>query len=248
MSVIVGQDAHLCGAHNSAISQTFRGSNDLLTQMGDDACSCDIVHNTRSTVSQRESYHWHPTSCHLLRWDSSQFCDLLGSRKMLLVGDSTMEQVTATLMSMITSGKGGCAEQVVYGRSVYLAFNHDKLDNNLRELVTALKPDICVINTGAHLGDLGDLYSILQTIKPYLLEFRATQNVTFVWKTQSPGHPDCDKATAPLSQLPMQEQKWYQWDLFPEFDRVAKAYAAELSMPVMDMTPLRLRPDAHIGW
>jgi hypothetical protein len=71
-------------------------------------CSCDITMNTRGIVSSREKYIWEPTSCSLLAWNSSQFCSLLGSRRILIIGDSTMHQTAVELMNMLTAGKEIC--------------------------------------------------------------------------------------------------------------------------------------------
>jgi hypothetical protein len=160
-----------------------------------------------------------------------------------------MEQVAVTLMSMITVGKGGCANQVMLGRSNFLSFT-SLVDSNFNQLVSANKPDICILNVGAHLEDMGDLWNIFGSIKPGLLNFRSTLNTTFVWKTMSPGHPNCDKATSPVHEMPVlaHDKRWYQWDLFAEFDRAAKLFAAEIAMPVMDVSPLYYRPDAHVGF
>ena len=58
------------------------------------------------------TYDWVPCFCMLHRWNASFFCELLGNRTILLVGDSTMEQSVSTLMAMIQSGQGGSADQI----------------------------------------------------------------------------------------------------------------------------------------
>ena len=39
--------------------------------------------------------------CQLPKWNASRFCELLGGRRVLFVGDSTMQQTAAVLMSAI---------------------------------------------------------------------------------------------------------------------------------------------------
>jgi hypothetical protein len=46
-------------------------------------------------------YKWKPHNCVLLDWDAKRFCDILGDRKILMVGDSTMSQTHKTLQNMI---------------------------------------------------------------------------------------------------------------------------------------------------
>ena len=44
---------------------------------------------------------WVPDDCRLPKSDASLFCELLGTRKMLLIGDSTMAQTATVLMNAI---------------------------------------------------------------------------------------------------------------------------------------------------
>lgn len=72
----------------------------------------------------RKRYSWVPNDCALPKFDGKKFCELLGKRKMLFVGDSTMQQTAGTLMSLILASDGDCAEQIIQGTTYYFAFNH----------------------------------------------------------------------------------------------------------------------------
>lgn len=89
---------------------------------GGRGCFCDELKNTRHTVSTREKYYWKPDNCTLMAFNASDFCRLLGNRKITLIGDSTMDQTASTLRSMIQNAqpKGLCGMQVTYGSSDYL--------------------------------------------------------------------------------------------------------------------------------
>ena len=50
-----------------------------------DGCGCQ-----RSKWVDR--FRWVPSSCRLLPFDSAAFCDRLGQRYLLLIGDSTQRQ------------------------------------------------------------------------------------------------------------------------------------------------------------
>ncbi len=81
----------------------FSGYNDHTIPAIGHGCKCDDVEG-QTAISSREKYMWKPSSCDLLKWNATQFCHLLGNQRMLLVGDSLMEQTATTLMSMIYEG------------------------------------------------------------------------------------------------------------------------------------------------
>ena len=60
---------------------------------GDDCCRCDRDDGTRFRPNPRENYVWTPSTCALHTWNATWFCELLGARTVLFVGDSTMQQV-----------------------------------------------------------------------------------------------------------------------------------------------------------
>ena len=47
------------------------------------------------------NYVWEPDNCVLSPWNASRFCELLGKRKILFAGDSTMSQTYYTMQAMI---------------------------------------------------------------------------------------------------------------------------------------------------
>jgi len=58
-----------------------------------------------------------PYACKLVAWDAQRFCQLLGTRKVLAIGDSTMLQAASVLMNYIHWGywgasPPGCQSQV----------------------------------------------------------------------------------------------------------------------------------------
>ena len=59
------------------------------------ACTCDHKQGIFG-VNRAEMHDWVPENCSLIPWNSHLFCELLGSRTLLLVGDSTMSQTFAT--------------------------------------------------------------------------------------------------------------------------------------------------------
>jgi len=63
--------------------QFTAGRSDFLVHVGGNGCSC------KGWVDR---YFWEPARCSLATWNASQFCDALGGRTILFVGDSTMQQ------------------------------------------------------------------------------------------------------------------------------------------------------------
>jgi hypothetical protein len=220
-------------------------------------CVCDEKQGWH-TVNKKERYEWVPDNCTLAPWDAKDFCRVLGNRTIFLTGDSTMHQTATTLMSMIHHNNGTCAHQVKYGLSHYLIIGGGA---NIQWTYYLLNhkplPDIVIMTVGAHLEDMGDLYSIWEVggdgLKSNIKWLRShpfgPHNFTFVWKTQNPGHVNCTQHTDPLK-TPQVIQKndpndAFHWNIHREFDEVNKKYAKELGMPVIDMSPLYYRADAH---
>jgi hypothetical protein len=218
-------------------------------QCSDDCCLCDRVANTRYNVTDRESYQWIPDECYLIPWNSELFCQLLGNRKILLIGDSTQQQTASTLMSMISSGNSTCAPQITYGWSTHLVYSRFK--NNLIDFVERTDSDIVILTSGAHLKDMGDIWGIFMAIEADIKKLRE-KNIDrkFIWKTQNPAHIHCHLLDKPLKwneHSPYEnETDKYNWKIFKEFDNVARQYSKLLNISILDMSPLYLRPDGHV--
>eukprot|EP01035_Chromulina_nebulosa_P041428 gene41428-56046_t len=74
------------------------------------------------------------------------------------------------------------------------------------------------------------------------------KNLSFVWKTQSPGHVSCDTVSEPQTYelAPAHLDRW-QWNLHQYFDDFSKNWSTIMNYKVIDMSPLYLRADAHPG-
>lgn len=124
------------------------------------ACSCDIADNTRTSVNPREKYEWEPDNCYMETFNGDHFCELLGKRRILLIGDSLMHQVSTVLVNILTAHNATCINQIAHGKASHLFFGHNGpktfhihfRDNN--------GADICIVNAGAHLDDDGDMNTV----------------------------------------------------------------------------------------
>lgn len=219
------------------------------------ACHCDRDEG-RFSVNRREQYYWQPSTCNLLQWNATYFCHLLGSRRVLFVGDSTVAQSFTTLTNMLHSGNSTCGQQIMYGRCNMLVFGL-KGGRNLFEWVQiAGLPDIVIVNVAAHLHDVGDMQDIVRRLGAIFPSMRALYTearrpLSIAWRSSHPGHIGCTHDMEPLqtpASPPDASIDKHGWRLHhPTFDDMAANASKGLNMTILDMSPLALRPDAHPG-
>jgi hypothetical protein len=89
-------DSRICEIEEDHICWSRKGNPSYSTSVGR-GCSCDI-NLGRHQLHLRERFYWQPHNCRLLEWNATQFCGLLGDRTISMIGDSTMEQIAATLV------------------------------------------------------------------------------------------------------------------------------------------------------
>ena len=95
----------------------FSASRTRLAPVGARACSCA---RSRDALL---AYRWVPSRCRLREFDAAAFCRLLGSRRILFVGDSTMQQTANAVMGQVVWDLGrlnstaGCESQLFFGLS-----------------------------------------------------------------------------------------------------------------------------------
>ena len=62
-----------------------------------------------------DRYVWEPARCELAAWDAAAFCDALGGRSIMFIGDSTVKEVPPWRQPR---GKSMCLSQLPYNRVV----------------------------------------------------------------------------------------------------------------------------------
>jgi len=110
-----------CGNNQVENESKFHSHEDLVIAP-DKACVCDTVEGTRHNVSAREKYIWVPDHCILEKFSGQQFCNLLGKRRILLIGDSLMHQLSSALINILKMLDAPCLKQISYGKSSHLKF------------------------------------------------------------------------------------------------------------------------------
>jgi len=107
-----------CGLYNSEQgsfhAHTITGGQSFYPTFMGHGCACQMKelqkrgYSSKSSVPlpvdftlPAEDYEWVPNECVLPQWNTEAFCRLLGGRRILIVGDSTMQQTAASLYSML---------------------------------------------------------------------------------------------------------------------------------------------------
>jgi hypothetical protein len=72
---------------------SFQARPDRLLPVGGNACACE------PSRRQQLAMEWEPNGCRLHEWSAEAFCAALGRRRLLFVGDSTMQQLATVVMN-----------------------------------------------------------------------------------------------------------------------------------------------------
>jgi hypothetical protein len=197
------------------------------------------------------------------------------NRSALIAGDSTMAQTRGTLAAMIYQSsdmtleeKKACLDRVSFQHTDYLVYQSD--ESRGVPLVTAIRRanfayDIVIMQSGAHYDQSVDHDNITidtpkyaQYFFPKLLDdmqvmqsiYRERgKNVSVIWKTENPGHPNCFSYPEPLKKLENQEDMLlhskFHWENTLRMDKKIVSMAKTLNFKFFHMDPLFLRPDGH---
>jgi hypothetical protein len=80
-----------------------------------------------------------------------------------------MHQLASALMNVLKTLDAPCLGQISYGKSSHLKYhssNPNARSQNMRRFFEKnIGADICLVNTGAHLDDGGDMYDMYFKIK-----------------------------------------------------------------------------------
>jgi len=222
-----------------------------------------------------EKFQWYPTSCRLVQWNATLFCHLLGNRTVLFLGDSTAHQTVNTLIAMLLKSfdTSQCIPQIKFEYSDKLVWDPDerKRGDNFVAWTDKHRPHILVIGAYAHYHHLAleqeanasDI-SFLNYFYPKFSEgleyLKRThpQLQKIVIKTENPGHWDhchLNKMPVPFENASLgylegqhathTHQDKYHWHMGTLVDKFMKNIARKHNFPIIDMSPLLYRPDAH---
>lgn len=226
----------------------YSGNNTHFATSGGHACDCDFRGGTLRKISEREKWVWKPNSCRLHDLDPRDFCRRLRSRKFLILGDSFAGQFATTMMNSLMPG--GCAPLIVTAISDRLVSSKNRTVGRGKEWLAWVrdeKPDIVMLSLGAHVQDATEYNGLLAQISEEIKVLRAKTTIHFVWRTLHSAHANCTSFHAPLAKVPP-AGPLYNWARFDQYDALATNVMRVLAVPVIDMSPTKLRPDAHPGF
>ena len=229
---------------------SFRGKKTFYQLMGGYECSCPGF---------VDRYTWQ--SQDIPMFDPNQACHLLGRRKVLLMGDSTMRQTASFLINALFPA--GCQTQIIFRIADTLIYKNLGAFNrggHWKDIVLDSRPDIVIMSVGAHVKqqngtDATTVYrSVVDEVLNGILEMKNSssrffRNITFVWKTQQPR--GCSKniflmPPAEAAQLSTRAGLFsssskvsYGWDLY------LLSRLQELELPYLDVRMLYSRSDGH---
>lgn len=280
----------------------FGGFIKQAVQIGGHGCEEILSHGTN--VREYENWEWEPSERRLSPWSAEGFCEALGDRRLLIVGDSTMEQTAATIMAMVRGDIPptdpmilDCLKRIRFSKSDTLTgkmYNHMNRGRQWTAGVKEFRPHLIILSTGAHIDGLSNMSSIVSSVlndwgkvKKELLASHTKVadedgvplrwEPTLIWKTQSPAHEDCHNFSKPIEisadvcssgtscafHLPLEKdmeefdsegsiddidgpKRWFMnWGQFRSFDRISTEAFHNAGLPVLDVSFLYGRPDAH---
>ena len=213
-----------------------------------------------------QMYEWRPKGCEMVKWSAKQFCDVLGNRTILMVGDSTMQQTAVALFSRLVEEQAVCLSQVDFELSDNLVYSpFESRGANLIAQLSKHWSRILIFSVGPHVLEYAEKQyenrtqdSFMHCFYPKLkfdMEFirqHLWKPDKIVYKTQNPGHFGCEAHNAPVDDVAKLQQEhqpseyeypWYLGSLVDE--RMIETLKDEPGFQVINMSPLDGRPDAH---
>ena len=221
------------------------------------ACGCRHYING----TEPKKYRWE--SPELPSWHAKEFCNLLGNRTLLLIGDSVMNQLAVTLMNAVFPQP--CGKQISFGHSDTLLGIKFGYGGNRGLTWRAWiqeydHPDLVLMGTGNHqvgagMEDFQKYWNdLIYDMDKFLSEVNTNnnKNTSLVWVTQ-PGH-GCSRQITPDF-----ADKWnwtayeafgfskFSYDQFvPRTNNLILPSLHERGLPYIDLHMLLQRTDGHV--
>lgn len=226
-----------------------------------------------------ETWEWQPSAvdtkgCVFSGFHKESYCELMRNKTIAIIGDSTsfdhylsVSHLLDVPMELPQPMKVDplSISEVCEGTSKLIGQKDMDL-HTVGDIVTTFSPDVLVLNRGLHYAPDDELvFHINQTIVPQLEEWRAKciddeKSCLLIWRTTSPGHPNCIEGSTPSSSIEEMEElvqvgsksgkytDWHWDDLTAQNSLVTSFFKMNttLEVEVMDGYHLQvLRPDSH---
>jgi hypothetical protein len=257
---------HYCGTERTAHSQYADKGGIVwasrlwpLAHVGGSACTC---------LGHIDRFVWQPSRCRVAAFDGEAFCAALGRRRLLFVGDSTMQQLASVVMAHVqwafwparANRSAACAHRLGYVPSDTLVgrwLGRLNRGSTLNRTLHQSKPDVVVASAGAHIRGEANFRLMLHEAAEVLTQPLA-RPPTLIWATLTGAgcseQPLADRRNRTLHAMfhelaEVRGVRTHNWPEFASFDALATEYwPARLPERacVLDLTPLTLRTDARI--
>ena len=230
-----------------------------------------------SLITPWVTYDWQPyDDCELLKWNKEIFCKLMAGKSIGIFGDSLSFEIHASLVQLMGLPSHDLDQfksrrrKTAFTQStcnVTMHFFRDDHLDNLQKHIEDFKPDVMVLNRGAHYADDHTLTRGIQTniqqLQDYQANCTATNRICKVFvRTTAPGHPNCADYKEPVNSIEEMESliqnmsnyvfhpkgdtfKW--WNFKYQNDIVLDLYShSNVTFTIIDgYLLLVLRPDKH---
>jgi hypothetical protein len=234
----------------------YRGVQGGWAFSGGHSCFC-------KSFQPRDTRIYEPSDCTLRDWNASLFCDLLAGRTILLIGDSTMSQTATVLMNSVSSAfmdssTTGCEHSIIFAPGDTLIGKPFGVMNRGKtwvEHVRLIKPDIVVVNAGAHITSTDGFMEVLNQVISDHSNNLEISHVPIIWRSQFPA--GCEDSSTPATTLDLDSEAYwedyakrrpiYNYPLLKEWDHAASNAFVGGKRHYMDLWGLRGRPDGHVG-
>lgn len=217
------------------------------------------------------SLEWVPRTCALPQWDARRFCTLLGQRRLLLVGDSTMEQTGSALVALVqwghlrdggvAAGNASCHRQISIVHSDTLIarhlgrFNRGIFGGWLRAVARFRRAPgglLVVLHASAHVYGSANFSALLSEVAAG--HTKRFPDVPLLWKTSAGAgcdahpHDGPPPYAAPYWDALLARTSTWNWpELWAQDELARRFWAHHHGACVLDMAPLHRRIDARVA-
>lgn len=214
---------------------------------------CRCLPGSERAETLDSSLSW--MSVFLPQWNATKSCHLLSTRRVLVLGDSTLQQATSVLSGSFHQGSCGAQIQFEYADTL-VGKNLGAMNRGKHWLTLVEKnsfPEIVIIGTSAHILKEADFTLAAEEIFDNIVQLRQDHpEVTVVWKTTSPaGWADKVSPHHPLDAGQLSDfetgPRWQYWKGFYARDTFMVKKMIDLGVPILDCRMLYARMDAHVG-
>jgi len=219
------------------------------------------------------TYRWKPdvvqsTGCTFANFNEESYCEVMKNKTVAIVGDSISYDNFLSLTHLLgvpqslpkAMNKNALQKSIVCQNTSTLIGHRDFYLHGIKHVADNFFPDVMVINRGAHyVADDELLADMNQTAFPHLEEWQNNcklkgKDCLLIWRTTSPGHPNCKNYTKPATSVAEIEEildnfeTGYHWNEFHVQNKLMKDTLkhTNLTYEVMDAYYVNiLRPDLH---